>query len=304
VPRASRAIDFSLELDEPSDGWGPLCPVLAHRQVLVEHFSKAPGIAALAGCLAKHGFVAEQHWSALDKDARARARARAAAAHAARSRQAGPRPYTYPTAIPTKKAPPPSPAPPPPRSAPPPPVRRPDVRRPPVLLILTAGLPRLALSGGLELPASQHPGIWFAERPLYGDIVLVHLRGLPLDAPGCAGLRLFAESRNRQEATAVLEALMNDQSVLQSTKNRLAEVIMHPAFPATPDERGSIVDRLLAEGEKRGKREGKKEGKKEGVAALLAVLRPIVDDEVWQELARIDDLDALKARALEILAHR
>jgi len=70
VPRASRFIDGIIEVDKPGDGWGPLDPFVANRVVLVEHYSRAPGITACVRAVAKLAHLVDEWWRDLDANHR------------------------------------------------------------------------------------------------------------------------------------------------------------------------------------------------------------------------------------------
>jgi len=66
VPRASQSIDARLVIDEPTDLWGPLAPLVAHRTVVIEHESRGPSRMKL------HSAVAKVCWIAVDERRRFR----------------------------------------------------------------------------------------------------------------------------------------------------------------------------------------------------------------------------------------
>lgn len=254
VPRANLPIDVLLTLGVPSRLWGPLRASLAHRTVVVEHFSRSPGIVQLTRSLCKHSFVVDEWWRSLGKADRLAAQSpcsgcprvtRAAGApcsagHCPRT----PRPLDlrYPQSLIAPRSP-----------------------SPPALLILTAGLPRLALEGGrFGLSPSPHPGIWYSHRPLVGDLILVHLRGLPKDAPGCSLLRFMATPRSKREAEDLVGALESDRFMLDSERNSIMEQAMKGSIPVTEHEGSSILARARAEGVKLGMRKGLKQGREQG----------------------------------------
>ena len=363
VPRASRDIDVTMDLGVPSDAWGPLRKCLAHRTVLVEHYSRAPSIRDITRSLSKQAYLVEQWWhdltAAVRRDTIAWLRTHAGraipnlleldlseprsdtaadtatdtAADTATDTATAPSAdttvdiapdttvdtttdtsadtttdtsadtttdtsadtttdtsvdTTTDTSVDTAIAPSADTSHPSPQDP-----ARPNVPlRPPILLMLTAGYPRQSLSSGIDLPPAPHPAIWQSERPLFGDILLVNLRGLPPDAPGCAALRLMVAPKTAAEARIATNALIEDRFMLQSTRNRIAEEIMNDTFPASHDERESLFQRA------------RYEGKMEGRAALLDIIRPLLDDQDWQELSQIQDLDELRARAQELIPRR
>jgi hypothetical protein len=67
VPRASCSIDARIVVEEPTDLWGPLAPLVAHRTVVIEHESRGPTRAKL------HTAVAKVCWIAVDEQKHIRA---------------------------------------------------------------------------------------------------------------------------------------------------------------------------------------------------------------------------------------
>jgi hypothetical protein len=67
VPRASCSIDARIVIDEPTDLWGPLAPLVAHRTVIIEHESRGPTPAKL------HTALAKLCWIAVDEQQHSRA---------------------------------------------------------------------------------------------------------------------------------------------------------------------------------------------------------------------------------------
>ena len=53
VPRVAHSIDALIDVDEPSDLWGPLGSLVAHRTLVIEHESRAPSLLRLVIGLAK-----------------------------------------------------------------------------------------------------------------------------------------------------------------------------------------------------------------------------------------------------------
>ncbi|MFH2007576.1 MAG: hypothetical protein ABI333_13405 [bacterium] len=167
---------------------------------------------------------------------------------------------------------------------------------PPLLLVLSAQRPRQALSG-LHLPPTQVPGIWHAPRRALGDIVLVHLKGLPERLPGASLLRMMVTPRTLAEAQSLISALLADPAVLQSTKEALMEELMNETIPSTDVEHKTLLAQIR-EGHREGLREGHREGLREG---LLRIARHRLDEAAVTELETTSDLATLEARLLELL---
>ncbi len=267
VPRASRFIDGIIEVDKPGDGWGPLDPLVTNRVVLVEHYSRAPGITAYVRAVAKLAHVVDEWWRDLDANHRkiALATASTTAAAAASTQSKKPAPHT-------------------------------DAPCPPMLLILSADRPRQVLAG-LRPPPICPTGIWHASRTVLGDVTLVHVRGLPQRHPGVSVLRLMATPRTRAEAMTLLDALLADPDVLQSTKEDLLEELMSGAIQSTPTEHQTIIAQIRSEGHQ----EGRQEGRQETRNVLLRLARYRLDDAAISELESISDLADLEARLVELL---
>jgi hypothetical protein len=59
VPRATLSIDALIDVGEPSDLWGPLGSLVAHRTLVIEHESRAPSLLKLVIGLAKLAWVTQ-----------------------------------------------------------------------------------------------------------------------------------------------------------------------------------------------------------------------------------------------------
>jgi len=68
VPRASRHIDQVVDMDEPNPAWGPLRPLLARRQTVMEHYSRTFSIQPAMRSVAKAIHLADEHWAAPSHD--------------------------------------------------------------------------------------------------------------------------------------------------------------------------------------------------------------------------------------------
>jgi hypothetical protein len=161
-------------------------------------------------------------------------------------------------------------------------------RRPPLLLFLSADCPRWVASGELGFGPGPCHGVHRLSWPLWPDVVLVHLRGLP-DSPGLSLLRLMPPPRDPAEAEAGLRRLKEDPAVLQSTKDRVQEAIMNHQIPVTPPERWITVEAMRQEGRK----EGLDEARREFALKLLARGTPATD------VVELTGLTAEQVRALE-----
>jgi hypothetical protein len=62
VPRAGRSIDAIIRVGEPTDLWGPLGPLVAHRTLVVEHEARAPSRRKVHAALGKLSWVVEDDW--------------------------------------------------------------------------------------------------------------------------------------------------------------------------------------------------------------------------------------------------
>ncbi|MFH2007651.1 MAG: hypothetical protein ABI333_13780 [bacterium] len=179
----------------------------------------------------------------------------------------------------------------------------------------------VSLPGGRYSPLTDDirlgpvAGIWQVQRRALWDLVLVNIRGLPRQLPGCSMLRLMAESTDAREARAAIDALLADPAVLQSTKDGLLEELMKETIPSTPAERGSILERIRAEGREeerqrsqkileRIRAEGRQEGRQEGTReTLLSIARTRCDEAVIRELAAIEDVETLRRRVHALLGN-
>jgi hypothetical protein len=65
VPRVAHSIDALLEIAEPTDLWGPLGPLVAHRMIVVEHESRAPDRLGLHTALGKLAWIIRDGWPRL-----------------------------------------------------------------------------------------------------------------------------------------------------------------------------------------------------------------------------------------------
>jgi hypothetical protein len=65
VPRVAHAIDALIDVGEPSDLWGPLGGLVAHRTLVIEHESRAPSLLKLVTSLAKLAWVTREQWPRL-----------------------------------------------------------------------------------------------------------------------------------------------------------------------------------------------------------------------------------------------
>jgi hypothetical protein len=63
IPQASRVVDGVARLGEPSDGWGPIRPLVAHRTVLVEHFSRPPSLPSWVRSVATLAWLVDAWWT-------------------------------------------------------------------------------------------------------------------------------------------------------------------------------------------------------------------------------------------------
>ena len=57
IPQASRLIDGLVVADNASEAWGPIHPLMSHRLVAIEHFSRPPAVPALSWVIAKHSWL-------------------------------------------------------------------------------------------------------------------------------------------------------------------------------------------------------------------------------------------------------
>jgi hypothetical protein len=71
VPRAAHAIDCVLRLEQPTDLWGPLGPLVAHRTVVIEHESRGPSRMRVHSATAKVTWIAwDEHVRKVDRGRR------------------------------------------------------------------------------------------------------------------------------------------------------------------------------------------------------------------------------------------
>jgi hypothetical protein len=267
VPRAARFIDALVAVDVPGAGWGPLGPMLASRLVAIEHFSEPPGLAACVRSVSKLGHLVDEWWTGRDAGVR-EAGVREEVGEAGEPGDAG-EPggiggtsgFVWPVDAARHGS------------------------RPPVLLILSNGQPRRALAG-IGFEPGPVAGIWQVQRRALGDLVLVNLRGVPNGRPGCSVLRLMVESTDVREARAAIAALVEDPTVVQSTKDGILEEMMRETIPSTPAERGTILERARQEGMRE---------------ILLSIARTRCGEEVIRELAEIEDVETIRRRVLALL---
>jgi hypothetical protein len=67
VPRIAHSIDALIDVGEPSDLWGPLGSLVAHRTLVIEHESRAPSLLKLVTGLAKLAWVTRDQWPRLQE---------------------------------------------------------------------------------------------------------------------------------------------------------------------------------------------------------------------------------------------
>jgi len=135
---------------------------------------------------------------------------------------------------------------------------------------------------------------------LPGEVIVVHLRGLPPGEPGCSVLRLMATPRSAAEASAGVDALLSDPGVINSTKETILEKLMSEAIPSTAEERESILTKTRREARAAGLAEGRAEGR----AVLLKIARVRLGDTAAEELSGIEDLAELEQRLLALLTRQ
>jgi hypothetical protein len=70
VPRIAHSIDALIDVGEPSDLWGPLGSLVAHRTLVIEHESRAPSLLKLVTGLAKLAWVTRDQWPRLAEPGR------------------------------------------------------------------------------------------------------------------------------------------------------------------------------------------------------------------------------------------
>jgi hypothetical protein len=63
----AHAIDALIDVGEPSDLWGPLGGLVAHRTLVIEHESRAPSLLKLVTGLAKLAWVTRDQWLRLQE---------------------------------------------------------------------------------------------------------------------------------------------------------------------------------------------------------------------------------------------
>jgi hypothetical protein len=253
--------------------------MLASRLVAIEHFSEPPGLAACVRSVSKLGHLVDEWWTGRDAGVR-EAGVREEVGEAGEPGDAGeagepgePGDAGEPGGIggtsgfvwPVDAA----------RHG----------SRPPVLLILSNGQPRRALAG-IGFEPGPVAGIWQVQRRALGDLVLVNLRGVPNGRPGCSVLRLMVESTDVREARAAIAALVEDPTVVQSTKDGILEEMMRETIPSTPAERGTILECARQEGMRE---------------MLLSIARARCGEDVIRELAEIEDIETLRRRVLTLL---
>jgi hypothetical protein len=163
--------------------------------------------------------------------------------------------------------------------------------RRPLLLVLSVGRPRTALGRWPCLRSTDVTGI-LRTTDWDLDVVLVDVKGLPKQA-GTAYLRHFDHRKEVRREN--VDRLQNDPAIETLERQRIVEEIMKNTQAFDAEERQLTYEAVLKEGREEGREEGRK-------AALLDVARARLAPEVVEELEAMQDLDALQARLLELLA--
>ena len=182
--------------------------------------------------------------------------------------------------------------------------------RPPLLLLLSGGRPRLLLRFFRELLPWQLDGIYRAARST-GDIVLIDTLHLE-PVTGASIFRMTATPRTAATAAANCAQLLADASVPTLAKHQIMEFIMTAAHDEflSPETKRQI--RLFHEGREIGRREGleeglaegREEGREEGArVALMNLAREVAPDHL-EELGAVEDLGELQARLIALSSPR
>jgi hypothetical protein len=172
----------------------------------------------------------------------------------------------------------------------------------PELLIIADTAQQFVASLGAE---SVAPGMSVAEPHGLLRVVVLELARVPLEN-GTTGLHMMRWPSNT-EGELVVQRFFDDPTVPESVKLRMHEAMMAHSVVNLEDERWHSAEWVrelgrsegVAEGKAEGRREGKAEGRREGKAegrrdAVLAMARRLLGDERADELARIEDIDALE----------
>ena len=164
--------------------------------------------------------------------------------------------------------------------------------RPPLLLVLSGGRPRRAIAQIPELVPGRLPGLWATAPSLFGDMLLVDVKGIE-KADGTSVLRLMHASGSLSEARERIEHLLTDTGVWVTIRGNLVEGIMQGTVELSADER-EVTYRSVLE-------RGREEGREEGREALLRIAAGVGGEKLVRELDSIEDLGILEARVLEFL---
>ena len=168
--------------------------------------------------------------------------------------------------------------------------------RVPLLLIISNGQPRKALSGVKHLMGSSTRGLWVSPECTLGQTLLLDVKGLER-RDGTSVLKLLRTPSDSGEILSNLEHLHRDTMLSTGVRDELLEVMMSQS-PFTTTEQRLTLKSLRDQA----RTEGIAEGHADGRDALLEMARRLLGERAADELARIETLDALKEALFERLS--